>query len=829
MARHLLSTQFEGTYDLTRVIEEQFNALAIFDIAGNCLYNNSKFRKLIGPAQDNAAYNFHSLVHDPQTNHEIHQKISANQSWAGTVRLQTGVQEILVLMDVTPMDVPCTQFFTVIVPMAQITSDHRAWNAIQESEDNYRRLVNLSPNLIMICIQCEIRYINPGGLKILGAAREEDILGRTIYDFIQAEDQANARQFLQQMEREGASPATVEEHWLHMDGTPFDMGLMAIPFDYKKEKAVQMIGSDITERSQIHEQLSQYTRQLLALNMIGLAMVSSLQTDDVLEQVTNSLRDILGANTFTILLNESGKMVSVASAGENSDLYIGQSFPESLLRGYQQLYQGDTLQIKDHELNLYPFMSQFPEKSMLVIPLIHDGELMGILCAHYASEATLKSMEHELLESAANWVKVALQNAQLFQNERKQHQLAEALLKSASAINRSQNLPEVLDNILQQVWAVLPCTAANIMILENDEVRVVSYLGYESQGDFSETVKSFHAPVENFPLFQESIRSYQPFLVSDTNIHPHWVRSHGNDWIKSYASAPLFAGDRVYGFLNLDSDKGNYFDQEMLQRLQAFAAQASVAIRNAELVETLQRALQQEKQIRAQMVQSEKLAAMGRVVASMAHELNNPLQTIRNCLFILQNEGHLSEELQEYLETSRNEIGRMTDIVAQLRGVYQPRSQSNSAPIQLIAMLESVYNLLKLELQRKKIDCQTHIDNPDIRVQFVPDQLRQVILNICQNAVQAMEPEGGKLSIHVEQFTDSKRVRITFQDTGKGIKPEDLPHIFDPFFTTRETGFGLGLALCQEMIANHGGTIEVRSTPGRGSCFTVWLPDATVK
>ncbi len=828
MSRHVLSTEQEDIYDLTRVVEKQFNAIAIFDIEGNCLYNNLAFTEFIGPLEGHASYRFQSLIDDPQTTHEIQQKINANQAWSGTARIQTAEQDVLAFLTATPIDEPCSQFFVILVPMARITADRRAWTALQESEDNYRRLVNLSPNLIMICVQGKIRYINPGGLKILRATRQEEILGRSIYDFIQLEDHAMIQQRLQRMKREGASSVSIEEHWLRLDGTPFDMGLTILPFDNKGEEAVQLIGSDITERTQVHEQLRQYTRQLLALNMIGLAMVSSLQTSEVLDQVTQNLRDILGASTFTILLNQTGEMVSVASSGENAGYYIGQRFPEISLHRFKQLYRDESFTLGDEGMGPELFMSRFPEKSMFVVPLKQGGELMGMLCAHYPSEGALHASEHELLESAANWVTVALQNARLFQNERKQHQLAEALLESASAINRSQNLSEVLDLILQQVWKVLPCSAANIMILENDKVRVVSHLGYENRAGFYETVKSFCAPLNEYPLLKECIECHQPFLVSDTGQQPHWVHAIGGEWILSYASAPLFAGDRVYGFLNLDSDKSDYFNQDMLQRLQAFAAQASIAIRNAELVETLQNALQQEKQIRAQMVQSEKLVAMGRVVASMAHELNNPLQTIRNCLFILQNEAHLPEDMQEYLETGLSEIGRLTDIVGQLRGVYRPRTEGGAAPIQLVGILEYVRNLLKLELQRKKVDCEIHIDNAKIQVTAVPDQLRQVFLNISQNAIQAMEPDGGKLWIEVQQHADTKKVEVKFSDTGKGILPEDLPHIFDPFFTTRETGFGLGLALCQDMITNHGGTIEVKSAPGEGTSFTVWLPDTTI-
>ena len=825
MVRHVLSTELGVIYNLTRVVENQFNALAIFDIEGNCLYHNPAFQEFIGAPQSGSDYSFQALILDSQTIHDVRQKISAGKPWVGTARVRTREQNILVMLDAMPVDEQGTQFLAVLIPMTRITQDRRVWNALQESENNYHRLLNTSPNLIMIFVHGNIQYINPSGIKMPGAAGQEEILGRSLYDFVQTQDQTAISEHVCRLEQEGSLPVMIEECWKRTDGTLFNIGFVITSFNYKGEKAVQLIGNDISERTKVHEQLSRYARQLLALNMIGLAMVSSLQTNEVLNQVTQSLREILGASTFTILLNQSDEMVSVASSGTNACYYLNHHFPAASLYHSPLLDKDEVVQLDLHKETSSSFMSQFPEKSMLVMPLKQSGELMGMLCAHYMSPEDLQFAEHELLESAANWVTVALQNARLFQNERKQHQFAEALLESANAINSSLNLSDLLDHILQQVWQVLPCSAANIMIIEDDEVRVVSHIGYENRGDSYETVKDFHAPLNNYPLFKKCIETRQPFLVTDTNQQPHWVRAQGSEWIRSYASSPLIAEDHVYGFLNLDSDKSNFFNPEMLQRLQAFAAQASIAIRNAELVETLQTSLQQEKQMRNQMVQSEKLVAMGRVVASVAHELNNPLQTIRNCLFILQKEGNLQEDLQEYLDTGLAEIERLSDMVAQLRGVYRPKTEVGAAPIHLVSMLEQVRNMLKLDLQRKMVSFEIQMDNPNTKVKAVPDQLRQIFFNISQNAIQAMEPDGGKLIVSVQRYPESKQIGISFIDNGKGIKPEDLPHIFDPFFTTRDSGIGLGLALCQDMITSHGGMIEAQSELGKGSSFTVWLPD----
>jgi GAF domain-containing protein len=190
---------------------------------------------------------------------------------------------------------------------------------------------------------------------------------------------------------------------------------------------------------------------------------------------------------------------------------------------------------------------------------MHNDEVIGIIQAAYSPSAGNLAAEQDILKSVSNWVTVALHNSRLYQTEQRQHQYAEGLLESANAINSNLNLPQVLERILQQVWRVIPCSSANIMIIENHEVRLVCSIGYDGIEKYPEWGNTLHFPLDHIIHFQNIQKDRQPLLIPNTQADPHWVNIVDNDWIKSYAAAPLIVSDRVFGFLNLDSDQLDLF------------------------------------------------------------------------------------------------------------------------------------------------------------------------------------------------------------------------------------------------------------------------------
>lgn len=227
------------------------------------------------------------------------------------------------------------------------------------------------------------------------------------------------------------------------------------------------------------------------------------------------------------------------------------------------------------------------------------------------------------------------------------------------------------------------------------------------------------------------------------------------------------------------------------------------------------------------------MGALGRLAATIAHEINNPLQAIQNYLTLVQEEmggEQRRDKLDRYLQVVGGEVGRISAIVRRMRDYYRPANE-RLRPTYLSTVLDSVLALSAKELQHHHIAVE-RLDSPDLpSVQANPDHLKQVFLNLVLNAVDAM-PTGGKLRIRsspAEIQRDGERqpaVRIEVADTGHGISPEIQAKLFEPFVTTKEQGAGLGLSISYSIIEAHNGQISVSSEEGEGTTFSILLPIA---
>jgi len=285
--------------------------------------------------------------------------------------------------------------------------------------------------------------------------------------------------------------------------------------------------------------------------------------------------------------------------------------------------------------------------------------------------------------------------------------------------------------------------------------------------------------------------------------------------------------------MNVHNPKLSGFSQSKLRALRLLADQAAIAIENARLFEKEQAQYRRLQESQAQLIQAEKLGALGRLVASIAHEINNPLQSVQGCLTLTQEElagSQRREKLDRYLNIVDNEIERVVTIVRHMRNFYRPAQQERQ-PTDLIAVMQSVLALGNKQLQHNDITVVCNWDEHLPVIQANPAHLKQVFLNLLLNAMDAMS-EGGTLrvSIALDQIHDPDdqqprpAIHIKFADTGSGMSSETVSRLFEPFFTTKETGTGLGLSISYGIIKSHGGQITVTSEVNRGTTFTILLP-----
>jgi PAS domain S-box-containing protein len=232
------------------------------------------------------------------------------------------------------------------------------------------------------------------------------------------------------------------------------------------------------------------------------------------------------------------------------------------------------------------------------------------------------------------------------------------------------------------------------------------------------------------------------------------------------------------------------------------------------------------------LLRSEMLANAGRLAASIAHEINNPLEAIMNTLYIVRTSADLSESTREYLDIADGELMRIAHIARQTLGFYREFSAatSNSA----YALIESVVNLLQAKIRAKHVAVDQQC-NDQLRVMGIAGELRQVLANLLANSLDAIGQDCRivlRASASVDPNNGRRRVRITVADCGHGMGAATTKQIFDPFFTTKgSVGTGLGLWVCKQLVEKNGGSIQVRShTQGerRGTTFSIVLPAEAV-
>ena len=233
------------------------------------------------------------------------------------------------------------------------------------------------------------------------------------------------------------------------------------------------------------------------------------------------------------------------------------------------------------------------------------------------------------------------------------------------------------------------------------------------------------------------------------------------------------------------------------------------------------------KRLEEQLIQAEKLAAMGHMLAGVAHELNNPLTAILGVTELLRERAAPDETSKRQLDLAHRQARRAARIVQNLLEFSRPASPQKKS-LDVNNLIERTMQLHEHSLRRNNVEVEFHPHGGLPGIVGDANQLIQVFLNMVTNAEQAIREvrDTGRLQIRLGR--SGNRISIAFQDDGVGIRPEALPRIFDPFYTTKRPGggTGLGLSICMSIIREHGGTIEAESLPAGGSAFTVYLPAA---
>lgn len=262
------------------------------------------------------------------------------------------------------------------------------------------------------------------------------------------------------------------------------------------------------------------------------------------------------------------------------------------------------------------------------------------------------------------------------------------------------------------------------------------------------------------------------------------------------------------------------FRDSDLEMFQILARQAITALENSRLYAEQLDYVRRIEESQKALVQAEKMAAAGRLTASIAHEINNPLQAVQNCLHLAAREDLTEKKREEYFDLARTELERLMLTVRRMLDFYRP-GKSALEKVDILEMLQYVMTLMSKQLVEAGIDVKVDAEGTIPPVTAVGSQIQQVFINLILNAADAM-PSGGGLKIAVRPQKDG--LEVLFQDSGKGIPKEKQSNIFEPFFSTKDGGAGLGLTVSYNIITAHGGVLEFLPDSGPGACFRIFLP-----
>ena len=604
-------------------------------------------------------------------------------------------------------------------------------------------------------------------------------------------------------------------------------------FDRNEISYIELTSQQITlalRSVQQEEQIENQLRLDQALFSIGQALSASERTGtgEVLQLIVDSARELIpdAEKSVIHLLNEDGQILFAHAVSGFDDRE--KEFQRAGLRlgegiAGQVIDDGITVNIGDVQTHPGFLLAQTMPgyRSLLVAPVQSGSHRIGTISIQSSQPHAFTPGNAEVLNALAVQAAIALENTRLFEVTQQSLKEVNILYQFSRALALSLDADQLFRDMIGLLQEIFRYHYAQIFLLDDETQNLVLKIGSGAIG--AQLVQDGYLLLAGEGIIGHVAETGEPFVTNNVDdvvffkSHPLLAAT------QSEIAVPIKIDQHVIGVLDVQQTAGQHFSDADLQLMIAIADQLALVLQKANLYSTLQTTLKQEQLVRSQLVQSERLALVGRLLASVSHELNNPLQAIQNALFLLKDEKDLSTQARQDLDVILAEAERMAALIERLRGAYRPVRMRDFQAVDLNGLIEDVHALISTHMRHKMITFE-FIPEPELLdVAGLPDQLRQVVLNLFLNAIEIMQP-GGCLRVQTRNLPAENEVRLTVKDTGPGIDGDILPHIFDAFITSKHTGTGLGLTITHDIIEQHHGRITAGNDPEGGAVFNVWLP-----
>jgi signal transduction histidine kinase len=558
-------------------------------------------------------------------------------------------------------------------------------------------------------------------------------------------------------------------------------------------------------------------KEIDALLEISTAIASGLYLEDVLRLIVTVTANLMASKICSLwILDEKDRRLKLKATQSISEEYLKE---RSLAMGEGVVGR---VALQNQPMVIHDVLNEplFKEKelakkeglvSMLSVPMCIKERVIGVINCYTSFPHSFSKSEEEILTTVANQAAICIDN---------------------SGLIGTLDIGEILRLVLEGVTKNIGFDRARLYLV-NEKRNILECK--MAVGIDEEKIKGIALRLDpQDSVVARSVFERKPFIIPDATKDPRInpaLREKFN--LHSLLVVPLLAKEKALGAIAADFLEPNKsITKETLESVMAFAQQAGLAIYNAfmyqelkafsqQMEEKIQKTTADLRKTEAQLIRSEKLAALGQLAAGIAHEIRNPLTSINILIHSLTENFPSESARREDLQVIEEEIRRINEIVDQFLRFAKP-APPLLEKADVLSVFEETLQLLRPQTEKQRIIVQKEFQViPPISMDR--EQMKQVILNLLLNAVQAMA-KGGNLTLRGQVSENDRWIALSIQDSGIGIPEEDINKLFDPFFSTKEGGVGLGLSIAHRIIDQHHGKIEVESTPGKGTLLTVWLP-----
>jgi signal transduction histidine kinase/putative methionine-R-sulfoxide reductase with GAF domain len=665
------------------------------------------------------------------------------------------------------------------------------------------------------------------------------------------------------------------------------MNVMTVaPYRYADDEITLLstIANDvggIINTARLYQDAKKSLDALASLYDMSKALISTLDLGTLLERIATSSAKVIGAKGCILRLinNETGLLEIKAShglsmeRGKNTEVKLGESIAGKVAAEAKPILITDIFDHPDF-LNVTGAIV----KSLLCVPLIVKGNVIGTI-ALYDKETATRSKDNvftkedeDLLTTFASHAALAVENAFIYErseelssvNRRRARELG-FLYDMANAMRTTLKLDNLLHIILTaitmgggmgfnramlfmvnerartlqgmlgigpsssweagEIWASLPSEIdLKRWTVRDEEIEA------QKQSPFNRMVRSMRVSYDApDTVFARAIAGRHAIVVgnaeTDPLAGPEIASLVGSD---SFATVPLTAKDRVVSIVVVDNKfTSRVITDDDMRLLDMFANQAGLAIESSMAYMNLERANIDLKEAQDRLIQSEKMAALGEMAASIAHEIKNPLTVIGGFAARLAKKEPVGPGAR-YSKIIRDEARRLEKILDNVLDFSKDKKPLREA-CSVNEVCKETVAMYADDFSEKGVSVKLELGSDVTLAALDPRQIKQAVINVISNSEQAMSGRGGEITIKTWMDEGRENVILEISDTAGGIPAEAMENIFNPFFTTKDRGTGLGLAITDKIIRNHGGEIDVINREGVGVSFIIRLPAGPVR